>query len=217
MSQPNASAPWRVAFAQRFTAERPIVVLIALRITPQTQFERIELERDRKLVHRGFERKHRGWGTWRAHVACGRKIEPCELVLVFCIGAFVEQARPPGLLPEVFLVLRGHGDRVMHDRVESSVGVGAELNPLNHRGSVAQYVHLRPRQHDTHRALQRARCEHRQHHLKLRAQARAESAAHERRHHPHILGLHAEHAAEIALDVLHALCLVVDRELAVAP
>jgi hypothetical protein len=74
----------------------------------------------------------------------------------------------------------------MHNRVKSSAGVGAELNPLNHRGSVAQHVHLRPRQHDTDRAPQGARCEHRQHHLKLRAQARAESAAHERRHDTHI-------------------------------
>ena len=79
-----------VAFAQRLTAERPIVVLIALRITSQPEFERIELERNRKLVHRGFERKVGGWGTWRAHVARGRKIEPHELVLVFCIGAFVQ-------------------------------------------------------------------------------------------------------------------------------
>ena len=104
----------------------------------------------------------------------------------------------------------------MRDRVKSSVGVGAELNPLNHRGSVAQHVHLRSRQHDSDRAPQRARRQHRQHHLKLRAQARAERAAHERRHDAHILGLHAEHAAQIALDILHALRLVIDRQLAVA-
>src|SRR5262249_22040021 len=50
----------------------------------------------------------------------------------------------------------------------------------------------------------------------LRAQARAESTAHERRHDAHIVGLHVEHAAKIALHVLHALGLVVDRELAAA-
>ena len=82
-----------VAFAQRLAAVRPIVVLIALRITPQAKLERIELERDRKLVHRGFERKDGGGGAWRAHVAWGRKIEPRELVRVFRIGGFVQQAR----------------------------------------------------------------------------------------------------------------------------
>ena len=67
-----------------------------------------------------------------------------------------------------------------------------------------------------HRALQRQRAQHRQHHLVLRAQARAEAAAHEGRHDAHIVRLHVEHAAEIALHVLHALRLVVDGELAVA-
>src|SRR5262245_66477295 len=45
-----------VAFAQRLTAERPIVVLIALGITSQAKFERIELERARKFVHSRFGR-----------------------------------------------------------------------------------------------------------------------------------------------------------------
>ena len=112
------------------------------------------------------------------------------------------------------LVLRGDGDRVVRDRVERSAGVRAERDALDHRRPIAQRVHLLARQHEAHRALQRARRQHRQHHLKLRAQARAEAAAHEGRHDAHILRLHAEHAAEILLHVLHALGLVVDRELA---
>ena len=46
------------------TAERPIVVMIALRITSQAKFERIDLERDRKFVHRAFERVDAGRGAW---------------------------------------------------------------------------------------------------------------------------------------------------------
>jgi guanylate kinase len=99
----------------------------------------------------------------------------------------------------------------MRDRLKCSVRACAKFDPLNHRRPVTQSIHLRPRQHDTHRALQRERGEHRQHHLELRAQTRAEPTAHERRHDTYILGLHAEHAAEIALNVLHALRLVVDR------
>ena len=102
------------------------------------------------------------------------KIEPREPVRVLRVGAFVEQAGPAGLLPVEVLVLRGHGDRVVRDRVERSAGVCAERDALDHRRPVAQHIHLLPRQHDAHRALQRARREHRQHHLELRAQPRAE-------------------------------------------
>ena len=64
-----------VAFAQRLAAVRLVLVLIAVRIAPQAKLERVELERDRELVHRGFERKERGGGAGRAHVARGREIE----------------------------------------------------------------------------------------------------------------------------------------------
>ena len=203
-----------VAFAQRLAAERLVLVLVAVRIAPQAKLERVELELDRKLVHRGFERKQRGGGARRAHVARGREIEPGEPVRVFRIRRLVERAGPAGLLPVEVLVLRGDGHRVVGDHVERAAGVGAERDFLDHRRPVADHVHLRPRQHDPHRALQRARREHRQHHLELRAQAGAEAAAHVGRHDAHVLRLHAEHAAEIFLHVLHALGLVVDRELA---
>src|SRR6516165_1577602 len=79
-----------VAFAQRLTAERPIVVLIALRITSQAKFERIDLERDRKFVHRAFERVDAGRGAWTAHVARRRQVEPSELVHVLRVRGLVE-------------------------------------------------------------------------------------------------------------------------------
>ena len=97
---------------------------------------------------------------------------------------------------------------------ERSVGFCAELDALDHGGTVAEPIHLLAGQHDTHRALQRERRKHGEHHLILRAQPGAEGAAHERRHDPHIIRLDAEHVAYIALYVLHALRLVVDRELA---
>jgi hypothetical protein len=40
------------------------------------------------------------------------------------------KVRPAGLLAMEVLVLRRHGDRIMRDRVERSVGVGAERNLL---------------------------------------------------------------------------------------
>src|SRR6185503_7458947 len=102
-----------VAFAQRLAAVGLVLVLIAVRIAPQAKLERVELERNRKLIHRGFERKERWSGAGRAHVARGRKIEPREPVRVFRIGGLVEQARPASLLPMEVLVLRGHGDRIV--------------------------------------------------------------------------------------------------------
>src|SRR5262249_2062669 len=79
-----------VAFAQRLTAERPIVVLIALGITSQAKFERIDLERDRKFVHRAFERVDAGRGARTAHVAGGRQVEPGEFGPVLRVRGLVE-------------------------------------------------------------------------------------------------------------------------------
>ena len=104
----------------------------------------------------------------------------------------------------------------MDDRIERSVGLGAERHPLDGRGPVTEAVHLLAGQHHPHRALQLQRALHRQHHLVLWAQAGTERTADERRHDAHIVGAEAEHAAHIALHVLHALRLVEDRELAVA-
>jgi hypothetical protein len=95
-------------------------VLVAIRIAPQAKLERVQLERDRELVHGALERIDAGRGARRAHVARGCEIEPRELVRVLRVGAFVEQAGPAGLLPMEVLVMRGHGDRVMRDRVQRS-------------------------------------------------------------------------------------------------
>jgi hypothetical protein len=139
-----------------------------------------------------------------------------EPVSVLRIGGFVEQTGPAGFLPIEVLVSRSDGDDIVRDCIQRSGGVCAERDTLNHRRSVAECVHLRPCQHHAYRALQRACCQHREHDLELRSQARAECATHERRHDPHVLWLQAEHAAHIALNVLHALRFVVDRELAAA-
>src|SRR5205085_1899375 len=71
-----------VAIPQRLAAVRPADVLVAIRITPQAKIERIELERDRKLVHRAFESIDAGRSAWTAHVAWCCKIEPGELMRV---------------------------------------------------------------------------------------------------------------------------------------
>ena len=141
-----------VAFAQLLAAVGLVSCLVAIRIAPQAQLERIELERDGELVHRAFERIDAGAAPG-ARMSHGSEIEPRELVLELRVGALVEQARPAGLLPMEVLVLRGHGDRVVRDRVERSVGVGAERHALDHRGPVAELIHLLPGQHDPHRAL----------------------------------------------------------------
>ena len=132
------------------------------------------------------------------------------------IGALVEQSGPAGLLPKEVLVLRGDRDGVMRDHVERSAGIGAEGDVLDHRRPVAERIHLRPGQHDAHRSLAaRSAANAASTASILRPQAGTESAAHEGRHHAHVLRLQPQRAAQISLDVLHALGLVVDRELAV--
>ena len=65
-----------------------------------------------------------------------------------------------------------------------------------------------PRQHEAHRAFQRERCERGENNLILRAQPGTEGAAHKGPHDAHIVRFHAEHAADIPLDVLYALGLL---------
>ena len=93
---------------------------------------------------------------------------------VFRVRAFIEEARPCGFVPVEVLVLRGHRDGVVCDRIERSVRLRAEFDPLDHRRPIAERVHLLARQHDTNRTLQRPRRQHGQNHLILRPQARAE-------------------------------------------
>ena len=71
-----------VAFAQRLAAVRLVLVLVAVRIAPQAKLERIELERDRELVHRAIRAQRARWRRWarayrtrsrdRAARACAR-------------------------------------------------------------------------------------------------------------------------------------------------
>ena len=81
-----------VAFAQCLAAEWPINILIAFRIAAQAKFEWIDLERNRKLVHRAFKRVHAGGGAWTAHIARCRKVEFGEFMRVLCVGARIEHA-----------------------------------------------------------------------------------------------------------------------------
>lgn len=104
----------------------------------------------------------------------------------------------------------------MRDRFERSARLGAERQPLDAARPVGEPVHLLAREHETHGTLQRLGAEHSEHDLILRPQAGAEAAAHIGRQHAHIVRLHVEDAAQILLHVLHALGLVVDRELAAA-
>jgi len=114
------------------------------------------------------------------------------------------------------LVLRRHRDRVVRDHVEPSAGVCTQLDLLDHRGPVAEDIHLLSGQYEAHRALQCARRQYCQDHLELRPQSRTEGAADKGRHDPHVVRVHLEHAAYVALHVLHALDFVVDSQLDVA-
>ena len=100
--------------------------------------------------------------------------------------------------------------------VERSVGFGAKRKPLDGGRPVAEPVHLPACQHEPYRSLELKRAETLPARPGIAGAARTECAAHKLRHHAHIVRLLFEHAAEIALDVLHALRLVIDRELAVA-
>ena len=138
-----------------------------------------------------------------------------SLCSIFRVGSFCKAGHQPVSLRANSSYCEVTAIGLMRHRVERAAVVGAERKALDGCRPVAERIHLRAGQHDAHRALERARPQHRQHDLVLRAQAGPKAAAHIRRHDANLVGLHLEHAAEIFLDVLHALGLVVHRELAV--
>ena len=71
-----------VAFAQLLAGVGKVLVLVAVRVASQPQLQRIELERDGKLVHRAFERVDAGRRARRAHVGGRGNVEPRQLVHV---------------------------------------------------------------------------------------------------------------------------------------
>ena len=192
-------------------------MLVAIRIAAQAQLHRIELECDRKLVHcsiRAHRRRSRRWARACRTTSAGRDARADARISHWRICRAGRTSRSPADRRSSYCDVTVTAS--WRDRVERSVAICAERDALNHRRPIAQHVHLRPRQHHAHRALQRARRQHCQHHLELRAQAGTET------HRPcrafitrTSSGFSAEHAAQIMLDVLHALRLVVDRELAV--
>ena len=123
--------------------------------------------------------------------------------------------RPVDHLLAVVLECRRVGDRLVDDRLERPVGP-APTDTLDRRRPVPEDVNIcwRVRTTRTDRCSSRAASTARKH-LVLRAQARAEGPADIRRDDANVVGLEAEHVAEIVVDVLHALGLVVDGERAV--
>ena len=89
---------------------------------------------------------------------------------VFRGVAFIEQGRPCGFVAMEVLVLRGHRDGVVCNRIERSVGLRAQFDSLDHGWTIAKRIHLLAREHDANRALQRACCQHGQNYLILRPQ-----------------------------------------------
>ena len=203
-----------IAFAQLLAGVGEVLVLIAIRVALQAQFKRIEIERHGEFVHRAFERVDARRRARRAHVGRGGDIEAHELVLELRVGALVKKATPSGIVARELFELGGDRDRLVRHAVERPIRLGAERQTLDRRRTIAQAVHLLTREDEANRPLQRYGAEHRQHHLILRSQTGAETAAHERPHDAHVVRLLVEHAAQIALHVLHALRLVVDRQLA---
>ena len=127
----------------------------------------------------------------------------------------VEQARP--VHDDLLMVLepRRRRDCLMLDRAQLSIFAGAERDEVDRLRPVDMAEHLLARQLDAHRTLQRQGRHHREEKLVLGSQSRAEAAANEGRHDPHIVLRQPEDAGDIGLAVLHALRLVVDGELAV--
>ena len=103
----------------------------------------------------------------------------------------------------------------MDDGFEPAVGRGSEGYALPERRPITECEHLRAGEAHPDGPPQLSGGEHGEEHVILRPESGAEGAAHEGREHAQgVLGI-LEDTAEIALDVLHTLRLVVHGETAV--
>jgi hypothetical protein len=113
-----------VAFPELLAAVRQAAGLVAIGVAAQPQLQRIELQRDCKLIHRAFQRIDAGRRARRAHVARRRHIQARELVGISRIGGGIEQLRPAGVVAGEILVLRCHRDRLIADRIQPAACIG---------------------------------------------------------------------------------------------
>ena len=147
-----------------------------------------------------------------------RQIEPGQPVLVFGVGAFIEQAGPAGVVAGEVLVSRGDRDRFVDDRVERAVrrrrrARAARSSPDDSRARTSVGASARDAPSARSRARRHA----------PRARPDIAGASPEPKPPPMngdmtrtLSDFMLEDVAEIALHVLHALGLVIDRELAFA-
>lgn len=212
----NARAPaktlgaLRVAVEQRLARIRQLLVRVFVGVIADAQFERVHIERDGQFVHGAFERVEALRGTGRAHVEGRVHVEPPQLVAELDVRRAIEASRPvDDHVGEVF-ELRSFSHGFVDDRVQAAVALRGERNVLDRGGPVPEGEHLRAREYHAHGQTQRARRHHRERQMILRAQARAERAAHKRRNHPHAVLRQAEYLHQVLLSIAHTLGFLVD-------
>ena len=213
-AQPNSSAPRR-RHPTRFLLLNSIPCSGSTgRFVADPQFDRVDPGRDRQFVHRGLQREHAGAFTRRPHPGRNRDVEVGDAVP----GATVLRGvhHPGGhhhLLDELH-VPRALHDRVVVDRPQPAVGVRAEPDPLDGRGSVADQRELvLPGEDHPHRPAEFAGGHGGQDDVRARQALGPEPAADVRTDHPDPFHRHAERPGDGLPDRMATLVRVIEGEL----
>ena len=142
-----AQAGDEIAAGERVTALR-----VDRRLVAHPQLDRVESTCDSQLVEGGLQRVHARGLAGRAHPGRRRHVEPGELVRGPPGGCRIHHpGADRGLLGEL---PHGRGllDRLVADRPQHAVRTGAEPDPLDRRGAVADHAELvLPGQREAHR------------------------------------------------------------------
>ena len=144
----------RVAGAQLLAGERLALVLVALRVIGEAERDRVDRQFVGELVHRRLDREHAECRPGRAHVGWRVEIGLDELVVERRVFRAVEQSGPVDHVFLVILELRRVADRLVVDRGQCAVRVGAEGDRLDRVRTIAEGEHLLSGQRHAHGAFQ---------------------------------------------------------------
>ena len=163
------------------------------RIVDAAQFDRIDRELGRQLVHRAFERIDVRHDRRRAHEAGRVAIGMHDADMRRDIGAGIDARRSIGAGDVIIRRPRRHLPALMQQSLELAVWSCAKLHPVAGFGAIGRDGEaLRPCGHQPHRPVQALCRERNQRRPSGGAAARAKGAAGIARFHEDILGTHGE-------------------------
>ncbi|MCY1216472.1 hypothetical protein D9M72_283450 [compost metagenome] len=207
-----------IAFTQRFTGERQLLLRVGIGVVAQAQRDRVDAELFRQLVQRAFQRKAASSFSRRPHESRGADVQLDQPLAGLLVGAGIEPARDQRRGFKPVFDHRGAGSHIVADCAQRAVLCRGSDQVLLSQGPRAYGAeHLRPVHYQLHRAARLPRRHRGQHHVRPYRALAAEAAAYVWADHANFLHGNAERGRCDLADAGDVLRRVVQRQLAAVP